>query len=205
MQSLEIYLNVPDTPEDDFANQDEIKTIGSCQWFEERSSYHTWRDTNLEESRIYWLTAKPAAGKSVLAGHVITHLQSLGLDCSYYFFKFGNKGKQVLSGLLRSIAYQVALSNPGVRRLLYSMHKDNIQFDKDDERAIWRKLFAGGIFKSETQRPQYWVIDALDECVNATKFSLYSQKLKVNGQYETSSQVDRIQNFKGSSTILVRD
>ncbi|KAL2041702.1 hypothetical protein N7G274_005486 [Stereocaulon virgatum] len=169
MRSLRAYLNVTDKPDDDLANQEDIKTSGSCRWIEERGSFNSWRDLDEGAAQLYWVSAKPATGKSVLAAHVIAIFENEDIDCSYYFFKHGNKAKQVLSGLLRSIAYQMALLRPQIRRTLLSMQEDNIHFDKDDERAIWRKLFVGGIFRTQICRPQYWVIDALDECINYTK------------------------------------
>jgi hypothetical protein len=41
--------------------------------------------------------------------------------------------------------------------------------DLNDQRVIWRKLFTGAILKANLQRPQFWIIDALDECVGASK------------------------------------
>ena len=169
MRSLQAYLNVTDKPDDDLANQDDIKTNGSCCWIEEREDFKKWRDLNEEAAQLYWVSAKPATGKSVLAAHVIAILEDDGIDCSYYFFKHGDKAKQVLSGLLRSIAYQMALLHPRIRRTLLSTREDNVHFDKDDERAIWRKLYVSGIFGTHISRPQYWVIDALDECINHSK------------------------------------
>lgn len=45
------------------------------------------------------------------------------------------------------------------------MQRDNIKFDRDNERTIWRKLFLSGIFKT-TFTKHYWIIDALDECAH---------------------------------------
>ena len=43
--------------------------------------------------------------------------------------------------------------------------KDNYPH-KSNHRRIWRKLFVDGILRQKFVRPQYWVIDALDECTN---------------------------------------
>lgn len=167
---LQAYLDVYEKPDDDL----DVAVKGSCEWIDVKEDFEEWRDAfrdplngkAVPNSRYYWISAKPANGKSVLAGHVITHLQQLELDCSYYFFHHGNKSYQNLNGLLRSLAYQMAISNAIVRQKLLELVDDGVQFDKDDERAIWRKLFVNGILKAETHRPQYWVIDALDECIN---------------------------------------
>ncbi|MCJ1351615.1 MAG: hypothetical protein MMC33_001599 [Icmadophila ericetorum] len=176
--SLRAYLDVSDRPEDDFANQKDTKVAGSCQWLEARDDFQSWRDVfedTLGEKhdnvpQLYWLSAKPGAGKTVLAGHVVAHLQNFHLDCSYYFFHHGNKSGQSLSGLLRSLAYQMARSNTSIRELLHQIKDDGVAIDKDDERSIWRKLFLGGILQAKIYRPQYWVIDALDECIKYAEF-----------------------------------
>ena len=51
--------------------------------------------------------------------------------------------------------------------MLLEMQKDDIKFDNDNERTIWRKLFLSGIFQTEFPR-HYWVIDALGECADFT-------------------------------------
>ena len=165
MHALEAYLNVFEAPEVDLPNQEDLRTPGSCQWIDKRTTFQAWRDNFDSLGQTYWLSAKPATGKSVCAAYVVSHLQDLGLDCSYYFFKFGNKTKQLMSGLFRSLAYQMAFLHPVVREAFCSMQAQRNNFDKDDEGTIWRKLFVNGMLKTKLRRPQYWVIDALDECV----------------------------------------
>ena len=155
-KSLRAYLNVSDRPEDDFTNQKDIKVAGSCQWLEDRDDFQNWRDVfddTLGEKldnvpQFYWLSARPGAGKTVLAGHVVAHLQHFHLDCAYYFFHHGNKSGQSLSGLLRSLAYQMACSNTEIRHLLHQLRDDDgVALDKDDERLIWRKVFLGAVLQ----------------------------------------------------------
>lgn len=49
------------------------------------------------------------------------------------------------------------------------MQKDEINFDYDNDRVIWRKIFVSGVLEG-CLSPHYWVIDALDECSNAASF-----------------------------------
>jgi hypothetical protein len=155
IRSLRSYLNVSDQPENDLANQEEIKATGSCGWLEERENFQAWRDVFDDTfgekhghiPQFYWLSARPGTGKSVLAGHIVAHLQNFHLDCAYYFFHHGNKSGQVLSGLLGSLAYQMALSNAGICEKLLQLKDDGAILDKDDERSIWRKVFLNGILK----------------------------------------------------------
>lgn len=106
---------------------------------------------------------------SILAGHVINHLENQNKDCSYYFFNHGKKATSDLARCLRSMAYQMALLNPNVRERLVAMQKDGVQYDKDNFQFIWRKIFLGAIFAAEFQQPHYWIIDALDECQNSAE------------------------------------
>jgi hypothetical protein len=170
MKQLESYLNVFEKPEDDLIELQEARMKGSCEWFAQKDSFQGWLDPASSHPRIYWISANPATGKSVLSGYIIEHLENLNLECSYYFFRHGDKVKSSLSGFLRSIAYQMALISVDVRQRLISMMERDIRFDKDDERVIWRKLFGIGIFRAHFQNPHYWVIDALDECSNPTAF-----------------------------------
>jgi WD40 repeat protein len=180
IRSLQVYLDITETPDDDLANQADLKTNGSCSWFEDRHQFQSWQNGEVDQVQFYWLNARPATGKSVLSAHVIQHLLGLGLDCSYYFFKFGNKTKQHLGGLLRALAFQMSDLSASVRQTLFDLREDDVQFDKDDERAIWRKLFRGGIFKVKLQRTQYWIIDGLDECTNAARLFPLLAKIEVS-------------------------
>ena len=166
-------------PEDDLSDLQEAHIVGSCEWFSEKIEFQTWMDSFAGDSpRVLWVSANPATGKSVLAGYIINYLESLNLDCSYYFFHYGNKAKSSLSSCLRSIAYQMAMSSVFARKRLLSMIENDICFDKEDERAVWRKVFTTNILRSNSQQFHYWVIDALDECVNAGAFFQTIAKLE---------------------------
>jgi hypothetical protein len=48
---------------------------------------------------------------------------------------------------LRSIAYQMAMSNAAVREKLARLCQDGSTFDMDDALTIWTKIFKKGIFQ----------------------------------------------------------
>ncbi|KAK4145230.1 uncharacterized protein C8A04DRAFT_35948 [Dichotomopilus funicola] len=94
-----------------------------------------------------------------------TSLTAMSLDCSYYFFRHGDKDKSTVSGLLRFLLYQMALRNAQVRQQLLAIIDRAVSFNKDDSKAIWRKLVWPIICNNQTPTTvHYWVIDALDEC-----------------------------------------
>jgi len=176
ISAIQIYLDVMDRPIDELNNEQDNQISGTCSWIEKREGFQSWFGMPCPSVPLYWISAQPATGKTVLAGHVITELQAESRDCSYYFFKHGQKGRNTLSAMLRSMALQMAFIHPIVRKELYNLQEYNLAFDKDDERVVWRKLFVGSVFKLNLGRPQYWVIDALDECIDPMKlFPLLSR------------------------------
>lgn len=199
MESISSLINVFDAPIEDLDEQDRLKTPGTCQWLERKASFLRWlriaerQDasqrsdatqaskgllTSSQEAncRIFWLTAQPGAGKSVCSAHVVNLLQEKGHDCCYFFFQHGGKHRTLLSSMLRSIAFQMAGLHAEVRALLQKVSPAAFNSDRDDEVTVWKHLFIGSIFKAHLKRPQFWVLDALDECSGATKiFSLLTK------------------------------
>lgn len=72
----------------------------------------------------------------------------------------------------------MALCSAEVRRRLLALEADGVTIEKNDDRAIWRKLFSGVIFQA-TFQPHYWVVDALDECNQLQ--SLFSMLSSIDG------------------------
>ncbi|RAR14369.1 WD40/YVTN repeat-like-containing domain [Stemphylium lycopersici] len=176
LRDLQEYLGVQDKPEDDLCELEDFALPGSALWFLESGAFREWRDSMMVSRtsqsntrspgafRTLWVNAMPGAGKSTLASQVVSHLESINMDCCYYFFSLDERLKSTVNGLLRSIAFQMALLNPSVRDKLLRLKENGIHFDSTKEKLMWRKLFVGGILTCAIDRPQYWVIDALDEC-----------------------------------------
>ncbi|KAH6684471.1 NACHT and WD domain protein [Halenospora varia] len=174
LQTVQAFLGVSSLP-----SESHEKVEGSCQWLNERDDYREWRDApdELDASKdtkfktsLYWINANPGAGKTVLASYVVSQLDELRLQHAFYYFHAGKTTSQSLSYFLRSMAYQMAASNADVRSSLVKLCNDGSTFDKDDTRAIWSKVFRAGIFKVPLSSPQYWVLDAIDECVKYPEF-----------------------------------
>lgn len=164
---LKSFLCISDQLEDNHIDFEESRVEGSCEWLVQRPNFRHWRDSM--STKVFWLNGNPATGKSFLAHYVADHLTDLSYDCSYYFFKEGDKLKSALSKCLLSLAYQMASSNAAVREVFLEMQEDDVQVDKDNHISIWRKLFVGGIFQLNLYSPHYWVLDALDECKTSTE------------------------------------
>ncbi|KLJ12361.1 hypothetical protein EMPG_09526 [Blastomyces silverae] len=169
MKTLREYLGVSSAPKEDLASVQDARLPGTCEWLSTTASYLRWRNNSTKGPSIYWLSGNPGVGKSVLAGYVIEMLEEMGSDVSYFFFKFGDGLRSRLNTCLRSIAFQMARRNERVKDMLLGMHSDGVEFDKGDERTIWKKVFVSGVFQTAIS-PQYWIIDALDECADFASF-----------------------------------
>ena len=160
---LDSCLDMSDATEDDFMGVDARRLSGSCEWLMERKSFQGWRDLSAD-THIYWISAKPATGKTVLSGFIVKHLKERGEDCAFYFFDCGDKVKASVSFWLRSMAWQMAIKHPQILMMVFEICSKDDQLAKADYRTVWRKLFLDGLLRVKIDRPQYWVIDALDEC-----------------------------------------
>lgn len=165
MQSLSQYLGITERPESELARVNQRQTDGSCRWLTDKQSFHDW--VGLPTSpRIFWLDGEPATGKSTIAGHVIRSIEETNGDCAFFFFKHGDSAKSSIATLLCSLAWQMARMNLDIRQELLAMAEQGHYVDKADEGSIWRNVFAARILKLEWRQPCYWIIDALDECLN---------------------------------------
>lgn len=167
LKALEQYLVVPDSPENDLIALQDTRVPGTCDWFMSSQQFTQWQDISSHGPTIFWLRGQPGGGKSVLAGHVIGHLQRASQQCSYFFFKRGNNSKTRLSNCLRSLAFQMALADPRILEKLLRMRDEDVRIDKNDVRSLWRNLFEAGALAVAPSTPgHYWVIDGLDECIS---------------------------------------
>ena len=146
MQALSRYLNVSCTPIDELSSLEDARIPGSCEWLTSKKNFLDWQ-FNEDTQRFFWLTGQPATGKSVITAHVVDCLDEN--NCSYYFFRHGDQNGSSLSGLLLSIAYQMAQKSRPIREKLLEVSQDDSVLVKDDYRGIWRRLFVGGIFHTD--------------------------------------------------------
>ena len=135
---------------------------GTCEWILSEPAFKLWLE-NTSGSRIAWLNAPPASGKSVLSTHIISHVRDLGHHCPYFLINFGDPSKRSPAALLRSIGLQMAESIPVFRRKMAKFSREGVTLEKKDSRFIWHKIFASVLSQMVLPTPLYWIIDALDE------------------------------------------
>ncbi|KAK0747438.1 hypothetical protein B0T21DRAFT_322337 [Apiosordaria backusii] len=172
-------FDIAERPDGDFMRVYDRLHQGSCEWLTSHPAFLEWLECDLMDAnptvkaitagptkmipRFLWLNGPPGSGKSVASTHVIKYLESFNLDCAYFFFK--NNEKPSLTQLLLSLALQMAESNFQVRHTFLSMIEEGEAVDShSDHVMVWNNIFLGRIFKMAFSQPQYWVIDALDEC-----------------------------------------
>lgn len=162
--ALNKFLRIHDAPEDDIMTQDSVRLPGSCGWLLNKDYYKSWKESL--DSRLLWVRGRPGAGKSIISGAVVNDLRGRGMDCSFFFFQGSDKTKSSPNTFLRCMAWQMAMLHPEIltkMKDLMSEWKDGA-VDVVDPNPVWRKLYLSGILKTRLSRPQFWVIDAMDEC-----------------------------------------
>lgn len=160
-RTLRKFLHVPDSLDHFHVEFGESRVSGSCEWLTDTPEFRRWRDAL--EPRIFWLKGNPGTGKSFIANYAVYHLESLSYDCSYFFFRAGDKLHSSLTGCLLSLAWQMAETNASVRQQFLDMSDNGIQLDPESYQSIWRTLFVSGILQIKLARPHFWVLDGLDE------------------------------------------
>ncbi|KAG8753175.1 hypothetical protein FRC14_006356 [Serendipita sp. 396] len=135
---------------------------GTGEWLLDSEEFRVWMQ---EARKIMWLNGIPGAGKTVLSFTVIDYLIS---ECknnaegriAYYYFDFGDHGKQTASGCLRSLTHQLCEQSkelPEVVKDLYTECKSGTP----SLPQLTTTLI--DIFNDEFKH--FIVIDALDECM----------------------------------------
>ncbi|KAI1074605.1 hypothetical protein F5B20DRAFT_586079 [Whalleya microplaca] len=178
IDTLSTFLGVHDAPEDDLMNMDSLRLPGSCEWLIQRPKFKEWRDTR--SSGMYWLRGRPGAGKSIISSAVISHLRDISRECCFFFFIEGDKGKVSTKNFLKSMAFQMAILHPEILRTILDIASKwgEVTLDKSDANTIWRKIFLSGVLKARLNRPQYWVVDALDEARDGSDLVSFLSKAR---------------------------
>ncbi|KAL8369612.1 hypothetical protein RB595_000104 [Gaeumannomyces hyphopodioides] len=168
LTSVNHFLGVSAAPEDDLMAMEFGRLPGSCEWLARKDYYRSWRSVS---TRFLWLQGRPGTGKSFLAAHTISSLREAGVDCCYFFFQRGDATKSTIGACLRSLARQTATLHvdvfTGISELA-SESKDGL-VEQNDDNSVFRKLFLSVLLKIRLSRPQFWIIDAIDECNNSAE------------------------------------
>ncbi|KAK6223889.1 hypothetical protein LQW54_000033, partial [Pestalotiopsis sp. IQ-011] len=182
MEQLQKILGIMDNLEEDIDNLSETIMQGSCQWLLRKKGVRDWLSADSSSSRVLWLTGPPGSGKSVLSSFMIGLLRDRASpmdSCQYHFFSGGQRQKRTISYLLRSIAFQAAMSLPDFRAQLIDLHQSaDITFERQKVSFIWEKIFEGLLMRMSDHSRMFWVIDGLDEAESPNEFLRLLSKSK---------------------------
>ena len=135
---------------------------GTCGWILSEPAFKTWMEDVLV-SRVIWLNAPPATGKSIISAYIINHIRELGHPCQYFFFKYADHTRRSLVALLKSVGHQMAQDIPVFREELAQISREVGTLEKKDARFIWQKIFTSVLSRVTLPKPLCSIIDALDE------------------------------------------
>jgi hypothetical protein len=160
---LRAFLRIRNSADGDLTALQLFRQPGSCEWLIAKDLFVSWKTGTAPQ--ILWLVGKPAAGKSVLASHIVEHLMP-EVFCSYFICKHGKTGQSTLSDCLKSLAFQMAMQDRSVQETLLRLEYDGFVWDETDDTSVWRRLFTAHIFQLPSMHRHFWVIDGVDECWN---------------------------------------
>ncbi|KAJ6788228.1 hypothetical protein PWT90_04372 [Aphanocladium album] len=145
---------------------------GTCQWFYNHESLQKWLESS--GSEVFWITAGPGCGKSVLARSLVTngHLASRTTEMdsattydamlAYFFFKDEKEEKRTsMTSALSAMLHQIFTQNRNLIQQSYPAFAQagdalTQSFDK-----LWNILIQAA---QKVKGDIICVLDALDEC-----------------------------------------
>lgn len=160
------FFNQYTNPRLDFETSKNLRHPQTGLWFTESDDFKDWKHT--PGSRI-WISGIPGAGKSVLAGLIITECLQLSSlsdkSCSAYFFcTYRDKKTQLSKNILSSLASQIARQNEQAFKILEGYYED-LKLDNDLPADPSASKLLGILSKMAACFDQVFiVVDGLDEC-----------------------------------------
>lgn len=151
---------------------------GTCVWFYKNAHLSEWLQS--EESSVFWITAGPGCGKSVLARALIIddHLDtttttindgtSIGIESTgtmvcYFFFKDDSQQRSSVNSAMCAILHQLLSQNATLLRLSLPAYKRSGKALTESFDDLWNMLLhCAKLYKGDI----ICVLDALDECHN---------------------------------------
>jgi len=115
-----------------------------------------------DDKPICWLYGPAGSGKSTIA-HTVAEECGDKLAASFFFSR-GKGRRSAITGLLPTLAYQLAIHQPPLRPLIESTLRADPSILSQTLENQFRKLIIEPIMSIENPPPMVIVLDALDEC-----------------------------------------
>ena len=115
-----------------------------------------------DDKPICWLYGPAGSGKSTVA-HTVAERCGEKLAASFFFSR-GKGRRSAITGLLPTLAYQLAIHQPPLRPLIERTLRADPSILSQTLENQFRKLIIEPIMSIENPPPMVIVFDALDEC-----------------------------------------
>ncbi|KAI1358904.1 WD40 repeat-like protein [Xylaria arbuscula] len=161
--NLEDYLFINETPDSDYNFFCDRWVPGTCEWILTQDAFSGWLEDIHNKPRVLWIHGNAASGKSILSSFIINHLVHHELPCHYFFIRFLDQKKRMISTVLRSLACQLAKTFPDYARSLSQLETAIIDLKNADYRTVWQWLFKQTLFQLTIKDPVFLIIDGVDE------------------------------------------
>jgi WD40 repeat protein len=162
MEKVSTLLAITEAPDDDFNFYHDRWMPGTCSWILSDSTFIRWMQSPISPQTL-WISGSPGSGKSILSSFLISHFRNMGINCNFYFFRFGDRVQRSAGSFLRSLAFQIAQQSPVYKQHLEKLCDTGARLEKNDVKSLWQKLFLSVWDGLEANRPIYIVVDGLDE------------------------------------------
>ncbi|KAF8988965.1 hypothetical protein BDQ17DRAFT_1334337 [Cyathus striatus] len=135
------------------------------------SNIMSWVSNDNEATRVMWLYGPAGAGKSAIAQTTAEECHNEGkLAASFFFSRFG-AGRNVKTGLVATIAFQICVSVPAMKESIIKNIEKNPNIFNANIRTQMQALIVEPfkVVDSELSTnpiPRLVIIDGLDECQN---------------------------------------
>ena len=163
---------------------------GTCEWFLNHNTFLTWREK--QQSNIIWISADPGCGKSVLAkylvdgkGDLLTVNPSDPTIC-YFFFKDGDIDRMDATKALSAFLHQLVLQHPSLYEYAEQDFKLKSERFLNDFDALWSIFLR--IVENSSLQEIICVVDALDECREASREALIHSIVNIYSSKEVRKQ-----------------
>ena len=146
-----------------------------------------WIDGSDERAAICWLSGPAGYGKSAVAQTIAERYAAKGCLLGCFFFLRGAGERSHISRLIPTLAYQISLSVPAVKRSLKKAVRDQPamlgpsvalahQFQKliiEPIHSTTSTIFSSFKVFSQLAKQKIFVIDALDECNDKAEMAAF--------------------------------
>lgn len=164
-------------------NNDPVE--GTCEWFYNDAGLSNWRDS--DGSGVFWITAGPGCGKSVLARSLIVngHLGSTKVEVDYgcspsiettetivcfFFFKDESKQRNSITSALCAILHRLFVMRPELALLSLPTFDSTGESITGGFTELWDLLMKSA---QNATCDIICVLDALDECNSKDRAELF--------------------------------